>query len=185
MISLAGVLVKLARAAWIVRAAGSTKLPEELPSAASPSFTSMFEYSARVAGDRKASDAPMSAFPAAADAMPAPDDELTACRVTCENRAWYAGAQKVNNGAISELPVSGRVRGAEAGTDAAAPASETPEGGLPGLLPQAVRTPAVRTIAAAAVAATARLPARLLPEGGCAFPASNDNVALTRLRPPR
>ena len=119
--------------------------------------------------------------------MPAPDDELTACRVTCENRAWYAGAQKVNNGAISELPVSGRVRGAEAGTDAAAPASETPEGGLPGLLPQAVRTPAVRTIAAAAGAVTviARLPTRLLPEGGCAFPVSNDNVALTRLRPPR
>jgi hypothetical protein len=94
----------------------------------------------------------------------------------------------VNNGAISELPVSDRGRGAEAETDAAAPASETPEGGLPGLLPQAVRTPAVRTIAAAAGAVTvtviARLPTRLLPEGGCAFPVSNDNVALTRLRPP-
>ena len=37
MVSLAGVLVKLASAAWIARAAGSTKLPEELPSAASPS----------------------------------------------------------------------------------------------------------------------------------------------------
>ena len=46
------------------------------------------EYLARVAGDRKASDAPMSAFPAAADEMPSPDDELTVCRVTCENREW-------------------------------------------------------------------------------------------------
>jgi hypothetical protein len=93
----------------------------------------------------------------------------------------------VNNGAISELPVSDRIRGAKAGIDAAAPASETPDGGLPGLLPQAVRAPAVRTMAAAAAAVTAiaRLPARLLPEGGCAFPVPNDNVALTRLRPPR
>jgi hypothetical protein len=97
----------------------------------------------------------------------------------------------VNNGAISELPVSDRVRDPEAGSDAAAPASETPDGGLAdgglaGLLPQAVRTPAVRTkaVAAAAVTAIARLPARLLPEGGCAFPVPNDNVALTRLRPP-
>src|SRR6266700_3971475 len=38
---------------------------------------------------------------------------------------------------------------------------------------------------AAAVTAIARLPARPLPKGGCAFPVSNDNVALTRLRPPR
>ena len=30
----------------------------------------------------------MSACPAAADAMPAPDDELVVRRVTCENRAW-------------------------------------------------------------------------------------------------
>jgi hypothetical protein len=34
-------------------------------------------------------------------------------------------------------------------------------------------------MAAAAVTAIARLPARLLPKGGCAFPVSNDNVALT------
>ena len=30
----------------------------------------------------------MSAFPAAADEMPSPDDELTVRRVTCENREW-------------------------------------------------------------------------------------------------
>ena len=98
----------------------------------------------------------------------------------------------MNSGAISELPVSDRVRDAESGADddPAARASEMPDGGLAGLLPQAVRTlavrtTAVRTVAAGAVTAIARLPARFLPEGGCAFPASNDNVALTRVRPPR
>jgi hypothetical protein len=43
----------------------------------------------------------------------------------------------------------------------------------------------VASRAAAAVMAIAALPARLLPKGGCAFPVSNDNVALTCLRPPR
>jgi hypothetical protein len=43
----------------------------------------------------------------------------------------------------------------------------------------------VASRAAAAVTAIAALPARLLPKGGCAFPVSNDNVALTCLRPPR
>jgi hypothetical protein len=51
-----------------------------------------------------------------------------------------------------------------------------------GLLPQAVR--AMAAAAATAITAIAGLPTRFLPKGGCAFPASNDNVALTRLRPP-
>jgi hypothetical protein len=128
---------------------------------------------AKVAGDRKASDAPMSALPAAAEEMPSPDDELVVRRVTCENRAWYAGAQSANNGAISELPVSARVRDAEAGADDdAASAWAASCGRLPGLLPQAVRA---TTAAAATVRAIAGLPARLLPKG-CAFPASNDTV---------
>jgi hypothetical protein len=43
----------------------------------------------------------------------------------------------------------------------------------------------VASCAAAAVTAIAAPPARLLPKGGCAFSVSNDNVALTCLRPPR
>jgi len=43
----------------------------------------MFEYSARVAGYRKASDAPISAVPAAADPRPAADHELTVRKLTC------------------------------------------------------------------------------------------------------
>ena len=54
---------------------------------ASGMFTRL-EYLAKVAGDRKASDAPMSALPAAADEMPSPDDELVVRSVTRENRAW-------------------------------------------------------------------------------------------------
>src|SRR2546427_9373990 len=108
-------------------------------------------YLARVAGDRKASDAPMSAFPAAADEMPSPDDELAVRRVICENRAWYAGAHRANNGAISELPVSDSVYA----DDDAAPAGEMSDGGSPRPLPQAVRTPAVRATAAAAAVVTA------------------------------
>jgi hypothetical protein len=49
-------------------------------------------------------------------------------------------------------------------------------------LPQAVRT---TTAPAATVGAIAGMPARLVPKGGCAFPVSNDNVALTCLRPLR
>ena len=49
-------------------------------------------------------------------------------------------------------------------------------------LPQAVRT---TTAPAATVGAIAGMPAWLVPKGGCAFPVSNDNVALTRLRPLR
>jgi PPE-repeat protein len=49
-------------------------------------------------------------------------------------------------------------------------------------LPQAVRT---TTATAATVRAIAGMPTRLLPKGGFAFPVPNDNVALTRLRPPR
>jgi hypothetical protein len=41
-------------------------------------------------------------------------------------------------------------------------------------LPQAVRT---TTGTAATVRPIAGMPARLLPKGGCAFPASNDTVA--------
>jgi hypothetical protein len=58
--------------------------------------------------------------------------------------------------------------------DDAASAWAASGGRLPGLLPQAVRT---TTAAAATVRAVAGLPARLLPKGGCAFPASDDTVA--------
>jgi len=84
----------------------------------------------------------------------------------------------VNNGAISELPVSDRVRDAEAGDHAAAAGGEASGGGLARPLPHAVRAQAVRTMAAAAAAVTAiaRLPARVLPKGGCASPVSNDTL---------
>src|SRR5215475_14963119 len=63
-------------------------------------------FCTRLPLDKNASEAPMSAWPDDASAIPVPDPVAAVVKETLENCRWYAAAQAPNSGYRSVLPVS-------------------------------------------------------------------------------